>query len=750
MMTLAPIAVYIVSAALILLFSLSYARRREGMRFRALWTVLLSVFAAGFLFWLIESGICRLLLGFTALFTLMTEDGFLWGRTALLIVCLLLCLGLGLTERGERILAALKRAAGKNGVLWLFSLAVTALFFLWTARITVIRFMTNDDTSLMQTIAATAKTGLSAARSSFSNPLFCGLIGLFYRIDPEGFWYAGYHLVVLFSACLVTGRCILLKTRNLDISPLWGCLIAWLACMGVFLPAIAELSFTVTPAAAGTAACALLFCRDDESLTPAGRICSDVGTVVLILLCWLHRRASGQALLCFFGLACAYQLIRILRTKAPDRNRQLLGLVLTTAAALVLIGGCRLLSTSGAVAENDADYRDYWNAEYYRSIVMDFLNGQLTAEQLEAVGIPPELGNLLFKQWYFMDERINTDTFRTLTELYYTPAAETSGGSAGLLSSLAASYKDEPSYLPSLRALTAAGLLLALLCVVRFIRCGKDYWPEFLCGFCAIGGAGLLCLYVMLQGRMLFRVFLLSAMPALVLLLLCCLTGTKSTPSRARRAGTAIPTGLLAAALGALCVIAALHVPYASESASRDTVFEDQHKTEAYANEHPELYFVTNFASQNLDPFHGGTYPDNMHLWGGTGVTAMADEDRLFADAFFREDVRFMCELPGSVMLLLQYLTLDNGPVAALEEAKLTGNITVFDLDQLAPADGADGWYEWNGLRYCFRDGAALTGTQEIEGETYEFSPAGAASPMFVADTDAGRYYVTRAYALAE
>ena len=111
------------------------------------------------------------------------------------------------------------------------------------------------------------------------------------------------------------------------------------------------------------------------------------------------------------------------------------------------------MESSEAVTEYDAEYYEYWDAEYYRSIVMDFLNGQLTAADLEAVGIPPELGNLLFKQWYFMDERINTETFKRLTELYYTPASVTGGASEGLLSTLASSYKDEPSYLPSLRYL---------------------------------------------------------------------------------------------------------------------------------------------------------------------------------------------------------------------------------------------------------------------------------------------------------
>ena len=705
---------------------------------------LLTIAAALLLFWFVETGVQRRVFGVVQLFRFAEEGVYLPGRAAVLLVCVLVCFLLGLTGPGRRFRAGIGRLDRKNGMLWLMSLAVTALFFLWACRITVVHFMTNDDTTILRQISNTAVSGLSAARHSFASVLFCGLIGLFYRIDPEGWWYAWYHLAMIFASCTIVGRCILLKTRRRGWSPLWGCLIAWVLFCGVMLPPLAELSFTITPAIAGTAAAALLFCRDDESVSRAGRAVSDVGTVILILLCYLQRSNTGKALLCFIALVCVYQIVRLLRARRPDRYRQLIGLCVTAAAALVLIAGCHAAASSDDVAETDSSY---WNAEYYRSIVMDYLNGKLTAEQLEVVGIPPELANLLLLKWYFMDERINTDTFRQLTELYY--YSDPAEGGGGLLASLSSSFKDAPAYIPSLWFISAAGFLLLLLGAVRFLRCGRKFWLEFLCALCAFGGAAVLLLYIMLSGRLMFRAFLVVAIPALTLMLLACLTGPDGEEPPRRRFTTSA-AAVLTAAICVLCALVVYHVPYAAEYASRDTVFEAQSRTEAWANAHPDTLFITNFASQNLDPFHSGSYPSNMRLWGGTGVTAQAPENRLYADAFFRDDVRFMCEKPGTVLLLMQYLTLDHGPVSALDEAHLTDNIYVFDMSQIRPDDGADGWYDWNGVRFYFRDGQALTGTQIIDGVEYEFAPAGAASFMFSVETDEGSYFLTYAYSLTE
>ena len=133
----------------------------------------------------------------------------------------------------------------------------------------------------------------------------------------------------------------------------------------------------------------------------------------------------------------------------------------------------------------------------------------------------------------------------------------------------------------------------------------------------------------------------------------------------------------------------------------------------------------------------------------GTGVTS--DPDRLYAGAFFREDVQFMCQRPSTLLALLQYLTLDFGPVQAKSLSQLTADTFVTDLDLVCPSEGYTGWYEQNGMTYYFRDGEALTGEQIIDGEICTFAPAGSQAQLTAGLTaEGGQVYTTTAYSLLE
>jgi len=694
------------------------------------------------LFWFIETAIERQIFGLFSLFSFFAEGTPTPGKIAVFLACLLLCCSIGLTASGKRLLEKWNFACKKNGIIWLISFLVVSLLFLWTLRITVISFMTNDDTFLLKTIASVAKNGLSAASGSFANALFCGLISLFYRINGEGYWYAGYHLVALVSSYIIIGRCILLKIHRRNLPILTGCLIIILLYIGLFLYTLAQLSFTVTPAVVGTAAVALVLCRSDTQ-SRTGRITLDMLSVILMLLCYLHRPDSGKALLCFWALAVVYQAVKILLTRHPQWKKHLLGLSLCVLSVLVLI------VASHAANRSDTTYdADYWNAEYYRSMVMDYILPELTPEELAAVGIPYELSHLL-RTWFFMDERINTDTFRTITDLYYkAPFTEESQSffqtlSSHLISLNNAFWSSQPQ-----SSITFLAIVLLLLCLVAFIFDGRKYWLEFLCTLCAMGGALLLCLYLVIEGRFLFRVYLVVLIPAIVTILLMALSSPDTTseqPAKHIPMRTGISVLLLAAAC-VFCGTSAYNVPGAADAVTRGDYFYTQWQTEAYANQHSDIYFVTNFHSQNLDPFHGSVYPSNMGLWGGTGVTASSN--RLYADDFFREDIRFMCELPGRIMLVLQYLTLDHGPVQALDVIHLTDNIYVFDLSQVSPGKDYTGWYDRNGFTYYFENGQAVTGTMIIDGVEYQFAPSGASAPMLRLETEEGIIYTTNAYAL--
>ncbi len=665
-------------------------------------------------------------------------------------LCVAVSFGAAMTEKGRMLRAKFTAACDRDWVRWLTALAVVGLFFLWATRVTVFSYMTNDDPSLIRSIVRVPEQGLAAAGGAFANVLFCGLISLFYRLDPDGLWYFGYHLFAILGSAVIIGRCILIKARSCGLSALSGCLIHLLLCAGLFLYTLAQLSFTVTPAVVGSAAVALVLCRDELKNT-AGRAASDIGCIILMLLCFLHRKSTGQALLCFWALAVAYAAVKIILSRAKGWKRRLTAL---SFSAVCLLGLCAGADAFGNSIKADSSYdSDYWNAEHYRSIVMDYMSEDLTPEQWESVGIPRELG-VLVQDWYFMDERINTDTFKALTDKYYEgdqdSASEQQLSSLGRLAASVTDLFDSLWSSRQMRCLTALALCLLMLCAVAFFRGRCHSWPELISALCAVGGFLLLCLYLVYEGRFLVRVFLVVAIPAIVSLLLLFLSapGNGETLSPRKKRVFIAAFVLFGLAAGFFCLRGAWLTPYASEPLSRAEVFAEQRAIEEYIGEHPDLYFISNPMSENLDPARSETTPDNIGLWGGTGVTA--SEDRLYADAFFRDDIRLMYTPPSTILGVLRYLTLDHGPVQAALEQQLSARIAVCRISQVAPGENYTGWYEQNGMRYYFENGVAVTGKHTIDGMEYEFAPAGENADFTVVNGADGIIYTTTAYTLIE
>lgn len=706
-------------------------------------TVMGALLGAAALCLLTESAIARMvgpdiLLPFQA-------GRFLPGRMAREGAALVLCLALALTEQGRTLRARLWAALEKDRYRWLLSAVVTGLFLAWTLRVTVTSFMTSDEAGILSSIRSVPTQGPAGAANTFSNVLFCWLIGSLYAIDPDFWWYTGYHLAAIALSLTVIGRCILLLLRQRPHGPAEGVVIHALLCGGVFMYTAVELSFTVTPAVVGSAAVALVLCRE-KTPCRAGRVCADAASVLLMLLCYLQRKSTGQCLLCFFALAVGYQCLRIALDSGHRRAGRLAAVVCVLLAVLCLANGSDRVANSGSIARNGS----YSAAESSRSQIVDFLIDDLTDEDFQSAGIPPELGTLL-RGWFFMDERINTDTFNKLADAYHARQSADAQTGEDLPDSvvsygktLLTSIREDPQML--WRSLVLASLV-CLAVGAAWYGGWRRCWPELLGCLCALGGACILLGYLIVQGRFPTRVFLVVILPAITTVLLLTLTAAgESAPGQRRRA----PLGMiyLSAAAAAICCLASMyHVPHILDAATPADLFGQERATEDYADAHPDILFITNIYDGDLDPYHDSHYPANRDLWGDGGDTSRT-EGRLYADAFFRDDVQFMYEQPSTIIPLLQYLTLDYGPVQARAVAKLTQTVAVADLDQVSPGRDYTGWYEQNGMTYYFRHGQALTGEQTIDGTAYTFAPAGAQAQLVAAPGPEGVIYTTDAYSL--
>lgn len=732
---------------------------------------LLCALASGLLvFFAIESAVARRV-GLD-LFLPVWEGAFLPGRVARLAACLVGGLALCLTERGKKLLRALDRFCGRDRGRWAISAVVTGLFFAWALRVTVLCYMTMDDVTFLQAIAQVPEKGLDATAGVFSSQLLSWFLGKLYGLDPDGYWYLGYHLVVLLASLTVIGRCILVRTSGRG-WPAWtGCAVHGILCAGLFLYCFAAIAFTVTPAVAGTAAAALVLCRDGNK-TAAGRAVSDIAAAVLLVLCILQRRKAGLALLCFWALAVGYQLLRMLVRRAGKKQTALFaGVSLATFACVWSLGNATIIPEDPA----------YNSAEYYRSRIVDYLNNEITLEQYEQAGVSRELGALIHG-WCFMDEQVTTDLFRNVIRIHYadeaaSTAPETASPPAGEPSAGQEASDAEPAAPAAPSAAAAAlsrftsllsrlteqirtdgqmswriGCVLALgaCCIAALLCFGRRYWLELLAALCCLGGMAVLLLYLVEMGRFPLRVFLVVSLPAAVLLCLLALTAPADMPAGARRITAGVLAALGGAAAVVCCAACAYLTPYAAEAVTHDDVFAVQSSTEQFAFANRDKLIISNVfdhLNANTDPFHRPSdYPDNIVQWGYCGDTAKDPADRLYADAFFRDDVLLMSENPSTVMFLLQYLTLEYGPVQAQITTRLAGGIVIYDISQISPGPDYTGWYEQDDMTYYFRDGQALTGEQIIDGESCTFAPIGADS-QFLSYAGDSLIYLTDAYSL--
>ena len=363
---------------------------------------------------------------------------------------------------------------------------MTALFFLWTLRVTVLEYMTMDDTTFLQAIVRIPQDGLGVTAGVFSSQVLSWLLGRLYGLCPNVYWYLGFHLSVLLASLTVIGRCVLCRTCRRG-WPVWaGCAVHGLLCAGLFLYCFAAIAFTVTPAAAGCAAVAFVLCRD-ANRTTAGKLASDAGAAVLMCLCILQREYTGKALLCFWALAAAYQLVRMLLHRAGIKQ-------------IALFAGACLAALALVLGLNDVELTpidwEYRRSEHYRSRIGDYLKDDLTMEQYAQVDIPQELA-VLIRGWFFLDQRVTTDLFSELTSIYDagpqappetdgaaasdTGASDTSAGSAasspsafagalGKLCSLSAELVDQVTANGQMRWRSGCVLALLAACFAALLR----------------------------------------------------------------------------------------------------------------------------------------------------------------------------------------------------------------------------------------------------------------------------------------
>ena len=581
---------------------------------------------------------------------------------------------------------------------WAISFLLTALLFVAVTLVCPRVFFINDDENIMYTISGYYTFGVPYDHSFINFCLSAALRGL-YGLIPSVQWYGVFHMCVLFLSVTIIFKTVLRECFNKDL-PLYIALICNLTLFALlYLFPTTLMQFTTTSAMAGAAACVLLLGVHWNVDGKVQVVLDLILSVLLLLICYMHRKNTGYVAICFYGGTWLFQLVKVLTTKDVDRQikkRRLRAVLGTLAAAVVLLAAVIGIDK---VARNTDQWRSFYEYDNARFKVTDYPHDSYddNPELYESIGWSRELYKLTGESWwFFMDPRITPETFRAISDTGY--YAEKENTSQSLLAPAVTLYQS--TYVAQIAFLAVAACAVAIfLLLLCSTRRKKDVW-EFLFSVCILLGSVALTLYLCYRQRLPLRAFHTICLPCVSILGVMCIHLTdfsRLRTTRLRSCACALAAVLLLVASvvggGMNLRIAIAQANERVEKSSRTLAIEQ------YAMEHPENFYVydTSLTFRYL-PFTVYTdhYPSNLMFWGGMGWKSPAyyeqvrrnGYEELYSDVLFGENVYYITwddYTPGNKPMrfrLLNYMIVTYPHVTVEQVDSLGNNINVYKIGQ--------------------------------------------------------------------
>ncbi|MEG1755970.1 MAG: hypothetical protein RR224_01705 [Clostridia bacterium] len=567
----------------------------------------------------------------------------------------------------------------------LFSAGIAALTMLLFSKVQTISYLTNDDNAIAFALAG-YQTGAPYPYALFINCLLGYLVSMLYTLLPAVPWWPVLQLCVIFLSLTVIGSVLLRLGERQGRSVflplmLYGSLLLLCALQPVVL-----LTYTVTAAFAGAAGVALLVCAVGENIKKR-RILNLFG-VLALFGSFLWREETGFVMLCFFAVACVYRVLlplweQKLMRKLDGQQRQCAVYLRDTAvcflAVALLCGGAFCLNNAMRARVDGKRYTAFFQ---YRERFTDYPRDTYAEnpELYASVGWD-ETVYALADNWCFLDERIQADTLKKITE----------GSTHWTMPSLRTAAMELSTWLheePSAWMTVCVLLCLLLAAIYQFLKNGRRNPSALIALLCCLLGGMALCVYLCLSGRFLLRTFQVVAIPAITLSMALFL----ELPKTQRR----IDHVALAIVLGGIMVASLLSgVLQAKELRvnSPKQLLADCRSVHAYVLAHPQDVFVRDTLTFNdIDAF--ATFPDgkpiNLLSWGGCGMRSEAYHRQLaangitaqYADLFRAENVYFItsAQRTDAGELLLNYLKTVQGASGYARVDTIGSEIAVYKV----------------------------------------------------------------------
>ena len=294
-------------------------------------------------------------------------------------------------------------AARERHRLLLSTIIVLALLLLTWSLIPVV-FETNDDSFMMGYLAG-AWTGKSEADTIFSLFLWGRIVSALYVVNAGIPWYTLIFLALIFLSLTAVCYCLMVSF------PKWGEGVFCLLYFCMFLYYTVLLQFTMVSAYCGAAALSLLLIQKKEE----GRRDCIIRNIVIFFFMFFAvniRSKVGYLTLGSAAFAICLEIIRYL-LKAADRQK-----IKKAAASFIVICAAAGLSISThKIHESRNGWEDFREYHAERARFTDYTPLDYTSNQelFQQIGWSEDFYQLL-REWFLMDETINTETFQMINE----------------------------------------------------------------------------------------------------------------------------------------------------------------------------------------------------------------------------------------------------------------------------------------------------------------------------------------------
>lgn len=294
-------------------------------------------------------------------------------------------------------------AARERHRLLLSTIIVLALLLLTWSLIPVV-FETNDDSFMMGYLAG-AWTGKPEADTIFSLFLWGKIVSALYVVNAGIPWYTLIFLALIFLSLTAVCYCLMVSF------PKWGEGVFCLLYFCMFLYYTVLLQFTMVSAYCGAAALSLLLIQKKEE----GRRDCIIRNIVIFFFMFFAvniRSKVGYLTLGSAAFAICLEIIRYL-LKAADRQK-----IKKAAVSFIVICAAAGLSISThKIHESRNGWEDFREYHAERARFTDYTPLDYTSNQelFQQIGWSEDFYQLL-REWFLMDETINTETFQMINE----------------------------------------------------------------------------------------------------------------------------------------------------------------------------------------------------------------------------------------------------------------------------------------------------------------------------------------------